>query len=133
MQAKLFLFMVTIASLPTELFAQALPPGEPPEQKIIELLVKAVGMASIAVAPWLTGKLTAGLSSVPYPVRLFISSAIGSILMGAIGFIPEFPLTVESGAEMGGAGGLIGQWLALKNPNSFTPHTVQPETPEKKP
>ena len=133
MQTKLFLFMVAIAAFPTDLFAQALQPGESPEQKIIELLVKAVGMASVAVAPWLTGKLTAGLASVPYPVRLFISSAIGSILMGAIGFIPEFPLTVESGAEMGAAGGLAGEWLALRNPNTFTPNTVKPETPEKKP
>lgn len=133
MQAKLFLFMVSIAAFPTVLFAQTPTPETPPEQKIIELLIKAVGMASVAVAPWLTGKLTAGLASVPYPVRLFISSAIGSILMGAISFIPEFPLALESGAEMGAAGGLAGQWLALRNPNTFTPHTVQPETPEKKP
>lgn len=133
MHTRLILFMFTIAALPSELFAQTLTTDDPPEKKIIELLMKAVGMATVAIAPWLTGKLTAGLASVPYPVRLFLSSIIGSVLMGAVSFIPEYPLGLESSAEMGGAGGLAGQWLALKNPNLFTPHTVQPETPEKKP
>lgn len=121
----LWLCLVAVAAFPAELFAQTLTTDAPPEQKMIELLMKALGMATVGLAPWLTGKLTAGLASVPYPVRLFISSTLGSVLGAALGFIPEYPLGIESAAEMGGAGGLVGQWLAQKNPNLFTPKTVQ--------
>lgn len=52
---------------------------------------------------------------------MVVSSVIGAILAGAAGAIPDFPLTVESAATMGAAGGATGQMLANMHPQAVQP------------
>ena len=64
-----------------------------------------------AFAPWLTGIVTSGMTKVPKPFQVIISSVLGAVVAGAAGAIPDFPLTIESAATMGAAGGGTGQIL----------------------
>lgn len=116
-----------LCSLPLTAGAQTLTTNDPPEQKIIELVLKLLFAFGVGVAPWLTGKLTAGLANVPFAVRAAISSAITAIIGSIFGAIPDFPLTIESSAEIGASWGVVGQWYAQKSPAIFTPKTVPPE------
>lgn len=130
MYTRLF-FLMLILAVPVPLFAQTLGTDKPPEQQIVEIFLKLLFAFGIGVAPWLTGKLTAGLTHVPFAVRAVISTTITSLIGALFGSIPEFPLTMESSAEIGASWGVVGQWIAQKNPALFTPKTVQldPEPP----
>lgn len=108
-----------------EAFAQTLTTDALPQQKAWEILLKVLFPTIwTAVAPWLTGIVTSGISHVPAPFRVMISSVLGAVMAGAAGAIPDFPLTVESAATMGLAGGGTGQVLANMSPETMKPKTA---------
>jgi hypothetical protein len=105
-------------------YAQTLTTDAPPQQKLWEVFLKVLFPAVwTAVAPWITGLVTSGIKRVPAPVQVVISSVIGALMAGAAGAIPDFPLTIESAATMGVAGGATGQLLVNMNPIAMHPKT----------
>jgi len=99
-------------------FAQTLTTDAPAEQKIWEVFLKVMFPAIwTGVAPWVTGLVTSGIKLVPKPLQVMISSLLGAIMAGAAGAIPDFPLTIESAATMGLAGGGTGQVLLNMQPS----------------
>jgi hypothetical protein len=107
-----------------ESFAQTLTTDAPAPQKAWEIFLKIVFPALwTGVAPYVTGLVTMGISHVPAPLRVVISSVLGAVMAGAAGAIPDFPLTIESAATMGLAGGATGQVLANMNPDTLKPKT----------
>lgn len=107
-----------------ESFAQTLTTDAPPQQKAWEIILKVMFPALWTIgAPWLTGIVTMGISHVPPPLRVVISSILGAVVAGVAGMIPDFPLTIESAATMGLAGGATGQVLANLSPDTLKPKT----------
>lgn len=78
-------------------------------------------------APFFTKGVTWALlkvvAFVPPSVQIVVSSIVGATIAGMAGAIPEFPLSIESAAQMGAAGGATGQILA-----NLRPEAVQPVT-----
>ncbi len=115
-----FIFLLMYA----ESFAQTLTTDASAPQKAWEIILKIMFPALWTVgAPWVTGLVTAGITHVPAPLRVVISSVLGAIVAGAAGAIPDFPLTIESSATMGLAGGATGQILANLDPSTLKPKT----------
>ena len=113
--------------------AQTLTTDKPAEQKLWEVFLKILfPTVWTAVSPYFTKYVTAGLlwvmSSVPASVQVVISSVIGGLLAGMAGAVPDFPLTVESAATMGAAGGATGQLLANMNPQAMQPQPAKTGT-----
>jgi hypothetical protein len=105
-------------------YAQTLTTDAPPQQKIWEIFLKVLFPAVwTAVAPWVTGLITSGISRVPASLQVVISSVLGAVMAGAAGAIPDFPLTIESAATMGAAGGGTGQLLVNMSPIAMHPKT----------
>lgn len=105
----LFIYSVSIA--------QTLTTNEPAPQKIWEVFLKVLFPAIWTyVAPQLTGLITSGMKKVPASLQVVISSVLGAVMAGAAGAIPDFPLTIESAATMGAAGGGTGQLLFNATP-----------------
>jgi len=105
-------------------YAQTLTTDAPPHQKIWEVFLKVLFPAVwTAVAPWVTGLVTSGIKRVPPSLQMVISSVLGAVMAGAAGAIPDFPLTIESAATMGAAGGATGQLLVNMNPLAMHPKT----------
>lgn len=71
--------------------------------------------------PWLTGLVTSGFAKVPVWVQVPIATALSAIVGALAGVIPDFPLTIQSAAEMAGAGGGTGQILANMHPTTLQP------------
>ena len=118
------LLMVVMLCVYTTAFAQTLTTDAPPQQKIWEVFLKVLFPAVwTAVAPWVTGLVTSGIKQVPVPIQIVISSVLGAVMAGAAGAIPDFPLTIESAATMGAAGGGTGQLLVNMNPIAMHPKT----------
>lgn len=106
--------------------AQTVASDAPSSDKLWEVVLKVAFPALWTVAsPFFTKGITWGLlkvvSIVPPSVQIVISSVIGATVAGLAGAIPDFPLTVESAAEMGAAGGATGQILANLHPNAVQP------------
>lgn len=95
-----------------------------PQQKLWEVFLKVLFPTLwTAVAPYITGLITSGIKKVPPVFQVVISGVLGALMAGAAGAIPEFPLTIESAATMGGASGAAGQVLANMNPKTMQPKT----------
>ena len=95
-----------------------------PEQKLWEVFLKVLFPTLwTAVSPFVTGLITSGIKRVPPAFQVVISGVLGSLMAGAAGAIPDFPLSVESAATMGAAGGATGQMLANMNPKAMQPKT----------
>ena len=95
-----------------------------PEQQLWEVFLKVLFPTLwTAVSPYLTGLITSGIKRVPPVFQVVISGILGSLMAGAAGAIPEFPLSIESAAQMGAAGGATGQLLANMNPKAMQPKT----------
>lgn len=96
----------------SNVLAQTLTTDAPAQQKIWEVFLKVLFPAIwTGVAPWLTGIVTKGMGVVPPAAKVVISTILGTIMAGVAGSIPDFPLTIESAATMGAAGGGTGQVL----------------------
>lgn len=119
------LFMtVCMLLISVSVYAQTIMTDKPTDQKVWEVALKIIFPAIwTALAPWITGLVTSGISHVPPAFRIMISSVLGAIMAGATGAIPDFPLTVESAATMGLASGGTGQVLANMQPNTMKPKT----------
>lgn len=95
-----------------------------PEQKLWEVFLKVLFPTLwTAVAPYITGLITSGIKRVPPVFQVVISGVLGSLMAGAAGAIPDFPLGIESAATMGAAGGASGQLLANMHPKAMHPKT----------
>lgn len=117
----LALLIVTM-TLPA--LAQTLTTDAPADQKIWEVFLKVLFPTLwTAVSPYVTGLITSGIKRVPPAFQVVISGVLGSLMAGAAGTIPDFPLSVESAATMGAAGGATGQMLANMNPRAMQPKT----------
>lgn len=126
----LFMFM-SIIFVSTSM-AQTIMTDKPVDQKIWEVGLKVLFPALwTAVAPWVTGIVTSSIKQVPTTVQVVISSILGAVMAGVAGAIPDFPLTVESAATMGAAGGGTGQVLANMNPETIHPKTSVVQTDKK--
>lgn len=111
--------------------AQTIASDAPASDKLWEVVLKVAFPALWTVAsPFFTKGITWGLlmlvNIVPPSVQIVISSVIGATVAGLAGAIPDFPLTVESAAEMGAAGGATGQILANLHPNAVQPAANRP-------
>lgn len=96
----------------------------PPEQKLWEIFLKVLFPTLwTAVSPFLTGLITSGIKRVPPVFQVVISGILGSLMAGAAGALPDFPLSIESAAQMGAASGATGQLLANMNPQAMQPKT----------
>lgn len=96
----------------------------PPEQKLWEVFLKVLFPTLwTAVSPYITGLITSGIKRVPPAFQVVISGVLGSLMAGAAGAIPDFPLSIESAATMGAASGATGQMLANMNPKAMQPKT----------
>lgn len=99
--------------------AQTLTTDEPLPQKALEIFLKMVFPAIwTGVGPWITRLVTFSLQRVPKELLVVISTILGAVMAGAAGAIPDFPLTIESAAEMGAAGAGTGQVLMNMMPQS---------------
>lgn len=99
--------------------AQTLTTDKPADQKIWEMFLKIIFPAIwTGVAPWVTSLITKGIGSLPQGVTVVISTVLGTVMAGVAGAIPDFPLTIESAATMGAAGGGTGQILLNMTPPS---------------
>jgi hypothetical protein len=97
--------------------AQTLTTDKPADQKIWEMFLKLVFPAIwTGVAPWVTSLITKGIGTLPASVKVAISTVLGTVMAGVAGSIPDFPLTIESAATMGAAGGATGQVLLNATP-----------------
>lgn len=115
----LLMVMMTLPAL-----AQTLTTDAPADQKIWEVLLKVLFPTLwTAVSPFFTGLITSGIKRVPPAFQVVISGVLGSLMAGAAGAIPDFPLSIESAATMGAAGGATGQMLANMNPRAMQPKT----------
>lgn len=115
----LLMVMMTLPAL-----AQTLTTEAPAEQKLWEVFLKVLFPTLwTAVSPFFTGLITSGIKRVPPAFQVVISGVLGSLMAGAAGAIPDFPLSVESAATMGAAGGATGQMLANMNPRAMQPKT----------
>lgn len=106
--------------------AQTIMTDKPVDQKLWEVFLKVLfPTVWTAVSPFATKYVTMGLlklmSAVPASLQVVVSGVLGSLMAGAAGAIPDFPLTVESAATMGAAGGATGQLLANMNPAAAQP------------
>jgi hypothetical protein len=98
-------------------FAQTLTTDAPVQQKALELFLKVLFPAIwTGVAPWLTGLVSKSLLAIPPQFKIVVSSVLGAVFAGSAGLIPDFPLTPESAATMGLAGGATGQTLLNMQP-----------------
>jgi hypothetical protein len=105
--------------------AQTLSTNAPADQKAWEMILKIVFPAIwTGVAPWITSLITKGIGGLPASVKVAISTVLGTIMAGVAGSIPDFPLTIESAATMGAAGGGTGQILY-----NMTPPSTKPKDP----
>lgn len=123
---KLFPLIMTVLALLIALpaLAQTLTTEAPAEQKLWEVFLKVLFPTLwTAVSPFITGLITSGIKRVPPAFQVVISGVLGSLMAGAAGAIPDFPLSVESAATMGAAGGATGQMLANMNPRAMQPKT----------
>jgi len=103
-------------------FAQTLSTDAPAGQKVWEMFLKIVFPAIwTGVAPWVTSLITKVINGIPPPVKVVISTVLGTVMAGVAGAIPDFPLTVESAATMGAAGGGTGQLLYNMTPKKEEP------------
>lgn len=93
--------------------AQTLTTDAPLEQKTWEILLKlAFPVLMTAVGPMLTQYM----KTMP-PVVKYLVASLGSMVVGAgAGAIPDFPLSIESGATIGVTSGAIGQKLFMMQP-----------------
>lgn len=99
-------------------------PTAAPEQKLWEIFLKVLFPTLwTAVSPFITGLITSGVKRVPPVFQVVISGVLGSLMAGAAGALPDFPLSIESAATMGAAGGATGQMLANMNPRAMQPKT----------
>jgi hypothetical protein len=106
----------------SNVLAQTLTTDAPAQQKIWEMFLKIIFPAIwTGVAPWLTSLVTKLVGSLPDPAKVAISTVLGTILAGVAGSIPDFPLTIESAATMGAAGGGTGQLLYNMTPTNSKP------------
>jgi hypothetical protein len=102
--------------------AQTLSTNAPVDQKVWEMFLKIIFPAIwTGVAPWVTSLITKGIGTLPNQVKVVISTVLGTIMAGVAGSIPDFPLTIESAATMGAAGGGTGQLLYNMTPPSNKP------------
>ena len=116
-----FIFLLIYA----ESFAQTLTSDASVSQKSWEIMIKILFPALWTIgAPWVTGLVTSGITHVPLPLRVVISSVLGATMAGLVGTIPDFPLGVESAAAMGAAGGGTGQVLSSMQPETLKPKTA---------
>lgn len=100
-------------------------PGET-EQKLVEVVLKLVlPFLWTIVSPWLSGVLLSGFAIVPVNIQRTLTTLIGAGFGAAVGFIPDFPLGVESAAEFGGSTSLASQITGEKNPSTFTPKIIK--------
>jgi hypothetical protein len=111
-------------SMAVPAMAQTLLTDKPAEQKAWEVLLKLFFPTIwTAAAPYLTRGVTWGMlkvmTSVPQPLQVVVSSVLGGILAGIAGAIPDFPLSIESAATMGAAGGAAGQVLLAAQPGKI--------------
>lgn len=114
--------LMTMMAVPA--LAQTLTTEAPADQKIWEVFLKVLFPTLwTAVSPYVTGLITSGIKRVPPAFQVVISGVLGSLMAGAAGAIPDFPLSVESAATMGAAGGATGQMLANMNPRAMQPKT----------
>jgi hypothetical protein len=106
----------------SNVLAQTLTTDAPAGQKVWEMFLKIVFPAIwTGVAPWVTSLITKVINGIPPPVKVVISTVLGTIMAGVAGAIPDFPLTVESAATMGAAGGGTGQVLYNMTPKKEEP------------
>lgn len=114
--------LMLLIALPA--LAQTLTTDAPADQKIWEVFLKVLFPTLwTAVSPYVTGLITSGIKRVPPALQVVISGVLGSLMAGAAGAIPDFPLSVESAATMGAASGATGQMLANMNPRAMQPKT----------
>lgn len=136
MLAVMFVFTFALIN-----YAFAQVPDSHPMNDTWEVLLKVLFPAIwTAVAPFVTKGITAlllkAITYVPPSAQVLISSVVGAVIAGAAGAIPDFPLTIESAAEMGAAGGASGQILANMHPNEVQPKEQKQgavQVPEVKP
>jgi hypothetical protein len=106
----------------SNVLAQTLTTDAPAGQKVWEMFLKIVFPAIwTGVAPWVTSLITKVINGIPPPVKVVISTVLGTVMAGVAGAIPDFPLTVESAATMGAAGGGTGQLLYNMTPKKEEP------------
>ncbi len=100
--------------------AQTLASDAPPEQKLWEIMLKAIFPPLwTALSPMLTGAISRFVVTLSPTFRYILSTVIGTATGALAGTVDAFPLTSESAANMGGTAGLTGQWLAERNPSLF--------------
>ena len=114
--------LIVLSAVPS--LAQTLTTDAPAEQKIWEVFLKVLFPTLwTAVSSFITGLITSGIRRVPPAFQIVISGVLGSLMAGAAGAIPDFPLSMESAATMGAAGGATGQMLANMHPRALQPKT----------
>lgn len=102
--------------------AQTLTTNEPAPQKAWEMMLKIIFPAIwTGLAPYITSLIAKVIIGIPPPIKVVISTVLGTIMAGLAGTVPEFPLTVESAATMGAAGGGTGQVLFNMTPKKEEP------------
>lgn len=126
--------LLVMLILASHSIAQTVASDAPTSDKLWEVVLKLTFPALWTVAsPFFTKGITWALlkvvSMVPPSVQIVISSLIGATVAGLAGAIPEFPLSIESAAQMGAAGGATGQILANLHPNAVQPVGNQADRP----
>lgn len=106
----------------SSVLAQTLTTDEPVPQKMWEVFLKILFPAVwTGLAPYITSLITKVVSGIPPSIKVVISTVLGTIMAGVAGAIPDFPLTIESAATMGAAGGGTGQVLFNMTPKKEEP------------
>lgn len=114
MTASMFMLCLVFVAVAV---AQTLTTDASVPQKSWEILLKlAFPVLLTAVGPFVTGFV----KGLPAPAKYVIAS-LASMLVGAgAGAIPDFPLSIESGATMGATAGAVGQKLFMTTPEVKT-------------
>ena len=112
-----FCMLAIIVLWYSHVLAQTLTTDEPAPQKMWEVFLKIIFPAVwTGLAPWLTSLVTKVTGTLPDSIKVVISTVLGTVMAGVAGAIPDFPLTIESAATMGAAGGGTGQILYNMTP-----------------
>ena len=107
---SLCFIMVTVLQVAGAL-AQTLTTDAPVDTKLLELGFKFFfGAVVPTVSPMITSTISHAVGGLPGWAKYLISSLMGLLQGGLAGAIPDFPVTIESGAEMGLATGAGGQF-----------------------
>lgn len=132
LQSFPLLLLASWLVVPCVVFAQTLTATNPAPapQQAWEIALKTLFPVIMTVAsPYLTGWIEAGFHRMPAPIQYLVSGCLSALIGAVAGAIPDFPLGIESGANLGAASGLSGQFLANQHYQALHPATEQAGPP----